>query len=593
MSAGKLIRTLLISIISFASSSAHADSVVPDKLHSLKEQLAADTANADLLIEIGYLYFGQGDYASAQAVGSKLLDIARLKPELNTAELYGHFFMGGALNSPSKTSQQEAYRHLEQALNMAEQINDTKALVSIYNAFGIYYSTYREDVYMALYYHFKSLDLTRQLNDHRRYAILLSNIAANYVMRNDATGLIYGEEAYECAQALDDPLPLFYSSFSLAYLYIMKGDLPKALSLIHKIEGLTQSIGYVNVQDISLLYATYYLADKQPLKAMDICIELMNDPEGEANINLMLLYADALRATSQPRKALALLSQAYNHATENKENLSLDNIFRDYVEIYAEMGQLDSALYWSQRYIAHKDSLTVVDREMALQERRINHEIFQRDRKLDSQRIELLSTRSRLTLMISVTILLLLVIAGLSYYNHRQRKLYRAIVKQNTDFLQSENYMRGVIERHKAEAEAPEQAPKPTAKAEEDKTVAERNDSLMESINKLMIEDKIYVQSSLTLASLAERLKTNRTYISNAINQSTGQTFSQMLTHYRITEAIRLISDLDANIPIKQIASACGFESLSSFYSAFSSTTGLTPARYRSQLIGSRKQSKA
>lgn len=534
------------------------------------------------------MYFGQGDNDKAHDIGNKLLEIARRNPEEPTAELYGHFFVGAAFIDSTGFSHQEAYRHLEQALNMAEQSNNQQALVSIYNAMGIYYSSNREEIYMGLYYHFKALDLTRQLNDQHRYAIVLSNIAANYVMRDDVTGLIYAEEAYERAQELNDTLPMLYSAFSLAYLYIMKGDLPKALTLIHEIEELTRTLGYVNDQDLSVLYATYYLADKKPQKAGEICEELLSHPYNEANVNILLLYVEALQATSQSKKAIETLAKAYDHAVENNENLSLEKIFRNYVDIYTALGHDDSALYWSQRCIAHKDSLTVAQREMALQERRINHEIFQRDRKLDNQRIELLSARSRLTLMASVTAILLIVIAGLAYYYHRQRKLYSAIVKQNADFLQREKYMRGVIERQKSAAPADATETK-TAKSDDDKTVAERNDSLMERINKLMIEDKIYLQSSLTLATLAERLDTNRTYISNAINQSTGQTFSQMLSHYRITEAIRLISDTEANIPIKQIAAACGFESMSSFYSAFSSITGLTPARYRSQLLESKR----
>ncbi|MDE7147413.1 MAG: helix-turn-helix domain-containing protein, partial [Duncaniella sp.] len=82
----------------------------------------------------------------------------------------------------------------------------------------------------------------------------------------------------------------------------------------------------------------------------------------------------------------------------------------------------------------------------------------------------------------------------------------------------------------------------------------------------------------------AEMLGTNRTYLSKAINESTGKTFTQIVNDYRIREAIAQISDLETDKPLKLICSDVGFSSLSTFYSSFQSITGMTPARYRSQL---------
>ena len=85
---------------------------------------------------------------------------------------------------------------------------------------------------------------------------------------------------------------------------------------------------------------------------------------------------------------------------------------------------------------------------------------------------------------------------------------------------------------------------------------------------------------------MAERLDTNRTYLSKAINENTGKTFTQLVNEYRIRQAISEISDLAADKPLKQIAAEVGFSSLSTFYATFQAVTGMTPARYRSQLKG-------
>lgn len=99
-----------------------------------------------------------------------------------------------------------------------------------------------------------------------------------------------------------------------------------------------------------------------------------------------------------------------------------------------------------------------------------------------------------------------------------------------------------------------------------------------------MTEKKLFKDPSLTVGTVAEHLDSNRTYVSRAINESTGKSFTQIVNEYRIREAISLISDLEANMPLKQVCSEVGFNSISTFYSTFQAITGMTPARYRAQL---------
>ena len=109
---------------------------------------------------------------------------------------------------------------------------------------------------------------------------------------------------------------------------------------------------------------------------------------------------------------------------------------------------------------------------------------------------------------------------------------------------------------------------------------------LMARFTTLMIEEQLFTDPSLTVSSMADRLGTNRTYLSKAINETTGKSFTQLVNEYRIRQAIVEISDLVANKPLKQIAAEVGFSSLSTFYACFQSGTGMTPACYRSQLKG-------
>lgn len=48
--------------------------------------------------------------------------------------------------------------------------------------------------------------------------------------------------------------------------------------------------------------------------------------------------------------------------------------------------------------------------------------------------------------------------------------------------------------------------------------------------------------------------------------------------------AVELISDKDSDIPLKQLASDIGYNSMSTFYTSFHNYTGMTPAKYRNHL---------
>ena len=49
-------------------------------------------------------------------------------------------------------------------------------------------------------------------------------------------------------------------------------------------------------------------------------------------------------------------------------------------------------------------------------------------------------------------------------------------------------------------------------------------------------------------------LGTNRTYLSQIINEQTKQTFTQFVNGFRTKEAVRLLSDPDNQTPLKAIS---------------------------------------
>ena len=102
------------------------------------------------------------------------------------------------------------------------------------------------------------------------------------------------------------------------------------------------------------------------------------------------------------------------------------------------------------------------------------------------------------------------------------------------------------------------------------------DDSLLSQFQRLMIEQQLFLQPSLTLDDVAKRMGTNKTYVSKVVNNTYNQGFPELLNTLRIDYAEQyLLNHRDARQ--KEVAIACGFLSASAFNSTFKKVTGLTP----------------
>lgn len=117
----------------------------------------------------------------------------------------------------------------------------------------------------------------------------------------------------------------------------------------------------------------------------------------------------------------------------------------------------------------------------------------------------------------------------------------------------------------------------------------EKKNILFQRLEKLMQEEEVYKENLLTKERVADLLGTNRTYLSQVINEQTQQNFIQYVNNYRINEAIRLLSDPETDIPLKAVASEVGFNSMSTFYKIFQNTVGIPPKQYRNKVMSMHK----
>ncbi len=88
--------------------------------------------------------------------------------------------------------------------------------------------------------------------------------------------------------------------------------------------------------------------------------------------------------------------------------------------------------------------------------------------------------------------------------------------------------------------------------------------------------DRIYTDSTLTIDSLAKKLRTNRSTLSALINKKYGMTFKTMLASYRIAFAKQYMLD-NPNASVDDVAEVSGFGDRSTFFHKFKEVTGMSP----------------
>ena len=112
------------------------------------------------------------------------------------------------------------------------------------------------------------------------------------------------------------------------------------------------------------------------------------------------------------------------------------------------------------------------------------------------------------------------------------------------------------------------------------KLQADDVDAMTQKLTRLMHQEQLFLNANLTLVQLAKKLGTNTSRLSQFFNDNLQISFPNYLNTLRIAHAKTLLC-ADNRLPTDHIADLCGFNSLSTFYSAFKKMTGTTPAQYR------------
>jgi len=121
-----------------------------------------------------------------------------------------------------------------------------------------------------------------------------------------------------------------------------------------------------------------------------------------------------------------------------------------------------------------------------------------------------------------------------------------------------------------------------THKYEKSPLTLQTKTEILARLERLMTQEKLFLNSSLNLGEVAHKLSVVPRYLSQVINELKAKNFYDYVNGYRIDEAKKLLSDPTHNSEkILSVLYDCGFNSKSVFNTVFKKNTGLTPSEFR------------
>ncbi len=105
---------------------------------------------------------------------------------------------------------------------------------------------------------------------------------------------------------------------------------------------------------------------------------------------------------------------------------------------------------------------------------------------------------------------------------------------------------------------------------------------LEDRLQRLMEEDRVYVDEDLSLDRLADLIGVSSGQLSELLNNVMGVDFRSYVNRFRVQEAYNMLME-EPNRKVESIAEAVGFNSRASFYRNFRLITGKTAATVRAE----------
>ncbi|GAB6123738.1 hypothetical protein JCM30204_48880 [Dysgonomonas termitidis] len=552
----------------------------------LKTELEKDITDKRSLKKISELLINSGDYNQTIHYALLLDSVAQLTND-ETAKMYSYIYLGQAMVMNGEERKSKYY--IDKSLELATKLSNDSALASVYNGLGLYASNIEMDYYRSVNYFFQGIEAAKRSSHERLYSILLCNISGIYYLKKDTQGLKYALECYTLGHEKGDAYLIYCGSTNSAYMFFLLENYDEALKYIKEAEFITEKNNFHDKTNLYNLYGNILFKsgdNKSAIEAYNKALKFKDQSQISSVANTYLSLSKVFIKQKQYKESVALLELGLDLSIKNKNTIHVPELY-EYISISYELDHdYNNALKYYKIFQSFSDSIYNAEKERSLSELRIKYDTEKHENEIKQSKLSLLQKEKRFQLLLFAFILIFLILGGtyISYY--KKNKLYLQIVKRNKEAIKREANLRQQIDefRNRIGKETG------TEKYSVSSMSEEKEVKLYGDLTNLMRNEHIYKQNDLTKEKLAALLNTNRTYLSQVINKYSGLSFTHFINTFRIEDAVHVLSDPNNDIPLKALSSDIGFNSTTTFYTAFQSSVGMTPSLYREKVHQLEKQ---
>ena len=536
-----------------------------------------------VLKDKAYGHISKGEYQETERVCQEILQ--------NTVwggqewfYTYALIYQGQARIMLGKT--QEGLQDLLGAKRLAEIQHNDSALCSVYNGLGLYEQNVTCDYYRSLNYYREGCDIAERCGHRLLYCLLVANIAEVLTLRNEEAGLEYAEKCYLLGRQNNDPYLIYCGAISMARNLCLNRKMEEAWRYTREADRLSKRYDFKNRSDIYNTYGEIALEAGDYMKAglyYEQAIREHGFSQAAYVVSTYVGYGRALIAQKKYKSALEKLQIGKEISEKNITSLFRREVYLLLSACYDRLGEPKEALEYYKRYTAESFRLYNEDKERTEKELMVRYETEKRNKELVQKNMLLQKEQNRVMALVGITFVILIVVL-LFYINYRRKnRLYKQIVRESVDWLAKERqFSKRIAEQEKQLQELIGKAGAVDGGRYSGSSLnKDSQQELFGRLERLMQNDQVYKNSLFTREKMAELLGTNRTYLSQTINEQTGLTFTHYMNKYRIEEARRILADPQDDTPIKAIAADLGFSSVTTFYTLFKAVVQMSPDQYR------------
>lgn len=316
--------------------------------------------------------------------------------------------------------------HVE-ALKIAQLANDLTQVAYSYNNLGEIFRI-KNDIVKATENIQRAIQIFESNNDQRGLAYCYVNLARLYNSQDDFNKAIeFFDKAKNIAQQLDLNDMHGRILLSIARIAQRNGDYLRAEETYNTLEKIYNKSNYLKgiagvwrgLGELAYTKKNYNEALDYITKSIELNRKIFN-PEGEINSlnSIARIYITLNNITAGNN----FLSLALNKAKEINSPTLTALTYKTYYELFKQVGKLDSALYYHEKYHSLKDSIVTKEEIIKLGELEslIKIEKAERDKEIIQKELENQTKQRNYLIIIAILSILLAIILLIRYFDKKK-----------------------------------------------------------------------------------------------------------------------------------------------------------------------------